>query len=226
MLHARPKNLNPAETAAFREDMVKLPPDHAADVALKYREAFVNAASRRQNPATDGIGVLLSTGYAGVIGAYDGELEAQRNEVIRRWVTNDAAKKGIDPLQYPTPFVSIYDKDGKVLHEATPDPRKWFGVPKVFYPTAVFGVMAAAGVGAAAPGEPGVDFNSYLVGVTIAGAAYTIGSSLREVVAQRRTEAILREARLVEAANTSSATTPASATTTNPGSRRSYIRVV
>lgn len=188
----RPRHLNPSETAVFKQDMARLPADHQADVALKWRESFVNLANRHQNPASDGLNVVTSGVYAGLLGAWDGENEAVQKEIVRKWKAEEAAKKGIDPLDHPSPFVNIYSQDGKLLHEATPDPRTWFGINRTLYPTFVLGVMAVAGVGSSTPSDPGMDLNRFLVGGTLAGVSYAVGSALRDVVYRRRSEQMER----------------------------------
>jgi len=198
----RPRHLNPSETAVFKQDYSRLPPDHQADVALKWRESFVNLANRHQNPVADGLNVVTSGIYAGLLGAWDGENEAVQKAMVRKWVAEDAAKKGIDPIDHPSPFVNIYSPDGKLIHEATPDPRAWFGINRTLYPTFALGILAVAGVGSSAPDEEGMDLNRYLVGGTLAGVSYAVGSALRDVVYRRRTEQMERARKALASSET------------------------
>ena len=48
-----PRQLNPEETALFAADMSRLPTEHGADVALKWRERCINIIQAYQNPLAD-----------------------------------------------------------------------------------------------------------------------------------------------------------------------------
>lgn len=216
----RPRHLNPSQTAAFQHDMARLPPDHQADVALKWRESFVNLANRHQNPAADGLNVVTSGLYAGILGAWDGENEAHRAEIVRKWKNGDAARKGLDPAKNPSPFVNIYSPGGQLLHEATPDPRTWFGINRTLFPTFGLGILAIAGVGSSPPDQDGMDLNRYLVGGTLAGVSYAVGTGLRDLVYARRSEQLERAQKTLAAS--SAPADPAN----NPAYGRSRLRAI
>lgn len=206
MLH-KPQQLNPQQTAAFQHKMAALPNPHAADVALKWRERFVNVALA-YNPGAVGYGVqIISAGaYGGVLGWWDGNNEAERNHAKEIWQTQTAPGLGIDPNVHPEPFVNIVDPTtGQVIHKAQPDPRAWIGINKTAYPTVAL-LLGAVG---ASFSDAGVRAVPYLLAGAYSGFGYLIGTSARDMFYKKKRDALRAAA--------AGGTAPASQTPANGG---------
>lgn len=182
------RQLNPSETSAFKADMGTLPPEHQADVALKWRERCVNALTTFvPTPIQEGMQFISAGLYTTAIGAWDGANDAERTAHIRQWKTDTAVRLGVNLDEYPTPFRDVIDKTtGETIHKAIPDPRSWYGVNKTVVPTAV---LALSSIGLAATGR-GQAVNPYLKAGALAGGGYLVGSAFRDLAYERRAKAL------------------------------------
>lgn len=186
--NAKPRQLNPAETAQFQADMARLPPQEQTNIALKWRERFVNAVGTQHNPVSTGFELVSAGVWSSGMGAWDGANQAARDAAIKQWREVAGPELGFTAEQlapggqYPDPFRRIVDESGQVVHEAVTDPRSWLGINRTLYPTFGLGLLAALGAG-------GVSFNRYLIAGTLGGVSYSAGETFRELVYQRNIKA-------------------------------------
>lgn len=171
---ARPRQLNPAETAMFTADMSRLPPEHSADVALKWRERCINLMREHMSPLADGLAITGAGAYSMGLGWWDGVNEQKRDDLVLEWQQVTGPNLGIDTNAVRTPFQDVYDANGQLVHKAVADPRKWLRVPKALYPTAAFAIAAGVGVG-------GPTYNRYLMAPAVGGVGYVVGSWFRDM---------------------------------------------
>lgn len=113
------KQFNPTE---YKQDFMNLAttaPQEAADVAMKWRERFMNQAETMKKShetlATIGLAGLSSFGVAW----FDGGWEAKRDAMIRDWQEDGHVEAEADLEEHPTPFSHS---------EGGSDPTKLFGV--------------------------------------------------------------------------------------------------
>lgn len=129
------KSYNPVE---FKQDFMNLAttaPQEAADVAMKWRERFVNTTEQMKKSSEDLMEAGVGGGAAFLAGFLDGGWAARRDDMIKEWEEGGAAAADADLEEHPTPF-SAPDSDAK-------DPTMVFGVvDKV-----LFGTLATAAVG-------------------------------------------------------------------------------
>ena len=187
LLH-KPRQLNPVETSNFVAKHATLPPDHQADVALKWRERFVNVATAYAPSPLMVTGQLTAAAtFVGAMGHWDGINEAKRVELVEAW-RDQAAGLGVDLAKHPTPFQTITGPDGQVIHKGVPDPRAFFYVNKVFWPS--FGMALVAGVGSLLDRDGRWDATvaPFLKTSAISGGAYLIGSTFRDMAFKRARE--------------------------------------
>ena len=173
-MSARPRQLNPSETAMFNADMSRLPADHQSDVALKWRERCINMMREHMNPVADGLGIAAAGLYTGAIGWWDGYNEANRDAMILQWQTVTAPNLQLSPETHPEPFQDVVGPDGAVLHKALTDPRSFLYMNKTAYPTIGFALAGAVGLG-------GPTYNRYLLAPAIGGVGYLVGSKFRDL---------------------------------------------
>lgn len=171
------RQLNPHQTARFVHNMRRLNPHDQADIALKWRERAVNVVNAF-NPGAVGTGlqVATSTAYAGILGWWDGDNEAERAALVEEWKTTTAPKLNVDTGQHDTPFRDVTDANGQIVHKAIPDPRNWLHLNKTLWPT--LGLMLVTG-GAALMGE-GVRIAPYTTALAIGGIGYLAGTTVRD----------------------------------------------
>lgn len=223
MLH-KPQHLNPAETARFQQKMATLPPAHQADVALKWRERFVNVANTyAPGPLGTTAQVVGSGVYAGMLGYWDGVNEAERNHAKETWQTKTAPELGIDTTRHPEPFSNIVDPTtGAVVHKAQSDPRNWMGVNKTVAPTLGLG-LAAIIMSAVDVGDRAVP---YIKSLVFTGVGYVVGTSIRDQMYKRRRDALRAAAATEPATPVAPAPTEEGGDETegNPRRRRRYPR--
>jgi len=181
---ASARQLNPAETSQFVADMATLPPEHQADVALKWRERCVNALTTYvPTPAREVIQFGVTGLFTGALGWMDGSNDADRSAAIMQWRTEAGPKLGINVTQHPTPFKDVVDpQTGATLHKAVADPRSWKGIPKPLIPTLG---LAFTSVGLAWAGK-GQAVNPYIKASALGGGGYIVGSQFRDLAYNRR----------------------------------------
>lgn len=169
-----PRQLNPAETAMFHADMERLPTEHRTDIALGWRERCINLMRANANPLADGLAVTEAGVVTMGLGWWDGANEAKRDQLILDWQQVEGPNLGIDTNAVQTPFQDVYDANGKLVHKAVADPRKFWKIPKPLWPTFGFGIMAATGLG-------GPTYNRFLVAPVMGGVGYVVGSWFRDM---------------------------------------------
>lgn len=138
------RQLNPADTANFEAQFYTLPPEHQADVALKWRERCIDVLAEVVSPAGVLTGGAVAGAYGTVIGMWQGAKEAEAMAIVEAWEATGAGNLGLDINDHPTPFKTIVGPGGEVVHKAVSDPRKFLGMPRGLLPTAAFGVAAMA----------------------------------------------------------------------------------
>jgi hypothetical protein len=129
---------NPTE---YKQDFMTLAstaPHEAAEVAMKWRERFVNQAEVMKKGTED----IMEIGVAGIssfgIAFLDGGWEAKREKMIRDWEEGGAADAAADLEEHPTPFSHP---------EGEKDPTKLFNmVDNVLVATLGLAALAAFNV--------------------------------------------------------------------------------
>ena len=131
----RPRQLNPAETAMYAADNARLPPEHQADVSLKWRERCIAVIQAHMNPVADGLSIVAAAGYTGLLGWWDGGNEGKRDDLVTTWRTVTAPELGIDPNAVREPFQDVYNAQGQLvgnvwstLGTASGERRPWIEV--------------------------------------------------------------------------------------------------
>lgn len=191
------RQLTPEETALFAADMASLPPEHGADVALKWRERCINLLNSSQSALADGASVAEAALYVGAIGWWQGANEAARDKIVLEWQTVTAPKLGVDPKAVPTPFQDVLDAGGKVVAKAVADPTKLAGVPMTWIPTGLLLLMGVIGVG-------GAQHNRYILAPALGGFGFGLGTYFRDRAYQA---ALAKQAATAVAATTTPTTT-------------------
>jgi hypothetical protein len=174
-----PRQLNPAETQEFMYEAQSLPKEDLADVALKWRERCVNVLTAF-NPSAAGVAGQVGAGgaWGGAMGWWDAKNHLEQQALIEAWQTTVAPSLGIDTGQYPTPFQTIVDANGAVVHQATKNPRAWLGVNKTAYLTAGLGLAA----GALSYFDRGTMAAPYLTAGAMSGVGYVVGTAVHDAV--------------------------------------------
>lgn len=98
------KAFNPVE---YKQDFMNLAqsaPHEAADVAMKWRERFVNQAEQMRKGSQQLAEVGVAGGTAWVAGMLDGTWEAKRDAMIRDWEESGHIEAEADLEEHPTPF--------------------------------------------------------------------------------------------------------------------------
>jgi len=176
--HERPtrmfaRQLNPVETQAYEAQFMTLPPEHQADVAMVWRERCIDVLSEMVNPGSALIGAFVGASYGALLGAWSGRGEAEAFALTEEWKAAGAASKGIDPADHPTPFKTITDKSGNVIHERVGDPRKFGGLPRGGWATIVSGIGSMATT-------PYFRVSRTLRDMTNSGVGFLAGSAMSE----------------------------------------------
>lgn len=167
------RQLTPEETALFTADMASLPPQHGADVALKWRERCINLLNSSQSSLADGVAVAEAGAYTAGIGWWQGMNEAARDKIVLEWQTVKAPALGIDPKAVPTPFQDVLDAGGKLVAKAVPDPTKLAGVTMTWIPTGLLALVGIIGFG-------GAHYNRYLLAPALGGIGFGLGTYFRD----------------------------------------------
>jgi len=175
----RPRQLNPEETARYAADNATLPPEHQADVGLKWRERCIAIIRQSMSPAADFAALALGGVYTGAIGWWDGANEGKRDDLVTQWRQVTARGLGIDPNTVTEPFQDVYNAQGELVHKAVKDPRKISFLPKAAYPTAALALVGGFG---AAYGWVG---SRYFMAPAVAGVGYLAGSAFRDMAYRR-----------------------------------------
>lgn len=183
----KPVQLNPQDTAVFVENMRRLNPNDQADVAMKWRERAVNAvAALNPGPIGTSLEVLGGSAYGAGIGAWDGVNEARRAALIDQWRSTTAPSLNISTVDYPEPFQKIAGADGTVIFEGVSDPRTWLGLNKAAWPTIG---LVLTGLGLAFTSE-GMRAAAVITTVATSGAAYLLGTTMRDTMYKRERDRI------------------------------------
>lgn len=99
--HKQPKKFNPE---AFRSDMMRLPPQEAADVTLKWRERAMNAAEEMAEATNTAFKMLAGGSFVFAAGMLEGRQKAQAESLVEAWEAGGAAEAERDLDEYPTPW--------------------------------------------------------------------------------------------------------------------------
>lgn len=173
---AIPRQLNPAQTAMFSAKMARLPPEHQSDIALSWRERCVAVIQAQADPAVAAASIVAMGVYTASTGWWDGENEARRDELVRKWRTETAPSMGINPATVGQPFHDVYNADGKLVHKAVPDPRTFWRINKTIYPSVALLIASGA---AATYGMPAL--SRMMLFPAIGGLGYNLGSKIRDM---------------------------------------------
>jgi hypothetical protein len=159
----------------YATDNARLPPEHQADVSLKWRERCIAIIQAHMNPVADGLSIVVAAGYTGLVGFWDGANEGKRDDLVTAWRTTTAPELGIDPNTVREPFQDVYNAQGQLVHKAVKDPRRFMRVNKTVYPT--IGLALGGGIGAAY----GWRGSRYLMAPALGGVGYLTGSMFRDM---------------------------------------------
>lgn len=155
-------------------------PNEAADVALKWRERFVNQTRALQETT----GTLLEIGLAGGVGALagwlDGGWEAEREKAIEDWELTGAAAVGADPTETPEPWDHPESQ--------VSDPTKLFGfIDKVLAGTLVLAALAVFNVF-------GDAYTKFFKAGALGSFSYWAGNLTNKIAKERKKEALAKAA--------------------------------
>ncbi len=185
MLHS-PRQLNPAETAAFKAKMGMLPPEHQSDVALKWRERFVNVATAyAPTPLMATSQVAVSGAYSGLIGYWDGYNQYKRRQLVANW-EQTAPGLGVNLAEHPTPFKDVVN-NGQVVHRAVQDPTTLGPTPINRTLAATLALAGVSGIVALADrdGRFNATVNPFLKLSAMTGIGYAVGSAFRDAALKK-----------------------------------------
>lgn len=177
------KAFNPVE---YKNDFVQLAqsaPQDAADVAIKWRERFMNQAQEMQKSTEQIAEIGIAGVTAFVLSVANGGWEAQRDAMIAQWEEEGHVDAEADLETYPTPFTHP---------EGEKNPMKLFGiVDKTLVATLLLGTAAALNI--AKKYTP-------LVRAAALGSGATWASNLGRDIGYKRTkEKLAAEAEVVAA---------------------------
>lgn len=159
----------------YAADNSRLPPEHQADVSLKWRERCIAVMHATMNPVADGLCMIVGAGYTALLGWWDGGNEGKRDDLVMEWRTMTAPGLGIDPDTVREPFQDVYNAQGELVHKAVKDPRRFLRLNKTVYPTLTLALGGSLG---AAYGWRG---SRYVMAPALAGVGYLVGSTTRDM---------------------------------------------
>jgi hypothetical protein len=170
---AAQKAFNPIE---YKNDFTVLAqrnPEEAADVALKWRERFMNQARGMQETTGALLEIGIAGGTAALAGWMDGGYEAERQKAIEDWQATGASEAETDIEAHPEPWDHP---------EGVSDPTKLFGVvDKVLVGTLVIAALAIFNVF-------GSKYTPLLRSSALGGFAYWLGNMTRSMANTRKTD--------------------------------------
>ena len=178
---SRPHQLNPAETAMFVAEMNRIPDEHKADIALKWRERCISVIEANADPLVASGSLILMGGYTAGMGWWDGDNEAKRDELVMQWRTQTAPGLGIDPNTVKEPFQDVYNAEGQLVHRAIKDPRTWLRINKTVYPSLM--LLVGAGVAGTYGALRSAKIMLY---PALGGLGYNAGSMFRDMAYRKR----------------------------------------
>ncbi len=127
-------DVTPAE---YKQDFAVLAqrdPAEAADVALKWRERFINQTQSMREATGTFLEIVVGGGAAALWGGFDGGWEAEREKAIEDWELSGAAEVGTNTDEHPEPWDHA---------EGASDPTKLFGfIDRVLAGTLVLATLA------------------------------------------------------------------------------------
>lgn len=164
------KAFNPVE---YKQDFMNLAttaPHEAADVAMKWRDRFMNQAADMSKSTEQALEIGIAGTSAFGFGFLDGGWEAKREAMIVDWEEEGHVEAGADIGEHPEPF--SHPEGGK-------DPTKLFGmVDKVLVGTLVLAGLAIFNVA-------GPKYTPFVRAAALGGAAYWSGSVGRSLGMKR-----------------------------------------
>jgi hypothetical protein len=170
---------NPVE---YKQDFMNLAttaPAEAADVAMKWRDRFMNQATEMRKSTEQALEIGIAGASAFGFGFFDGGWEAKREAMIVDWEEEGHIDAGADLSQYPEPF--SHPEGGK-------DPTKLFGmVDKVLVGTLILAGLAIFNVF-------GPKYTPFVRSAALGGAAYWAGSVGRSLGMKRTVKKIKEKA--------------------------------
>jgi hypothetical protein len=145
-----PRQLNPDETVAFITDFERLPAEHQADECLIWRERAVACAQALLSPKGMFVGAVGATAGAALMGVLRADGEYKAAQLVQDWQDAGATAVGLDPAIHPTPFKTVVDEQGIIVHQAAKDPRKPWGAGPANKETYVMVATGAVALGSTA----------------------------------------------------------------------------
>jgi hypothetical protein len=178
---ARPHQLNPAETAMFAAEMARLPGEHQADVAMKWRERCIAVIQAQADPLVAGASIVAMGAYTAGMGWWDGDNEARRDSLVMAWRNQTAPALGIDTNTVKEPFQDVYNAQGQLVHKAEKDPRTFLRINKTLYPS--LALLIGGGVAAT---YGAMRTSKMMMLPAIGGLGYNAGSMARDMAYRKR----------------------------------------
>lgn len=169
------KAFNPVEYKNEFMTLANTRPDEAADVAMKWRERFMNQVATTKKSTEQALEIGLAGGTAFTMAFFDGGWEAKRDAMIRDWEEGGAAEAGTDLDEHAEPF--SHKEGGK-------DPTKLFGmVDKVLVGTLLLAAAAIFNVF-------GKKYTPFVRAAALGSASYWAGSVGRNLGYKRKDKAL------------------------------------
>ncbi len=171
---AKQKAFNPTEFQTDFAVLAQRDPSEAADVALKWRERFMNQVEGMRKTTSVLLEVFVVGATAAGSGWLDGGWEAEREKAIEDWELSGAAEAETDVETHPEPWDHP---------EGVSDPTKLFGyVDKVLVGTLVLAGLAIFKVlGKYTPLARSAALGSF---------SYWLGNMTNKVAKERKTDAL------------------------------------
>lgn len=169
------KAFNPVE---YKNDFMTLAntqPDEAADVAMKWRERFMNQVATTKKSTEQALEIGLAGGTAFAMAFFDGGWEAKRDAMVTDWEDGGAEEAETTTDEHPEPF--SHKEGGK-------DPTKLFGmVDKVLVGTLLLAAAAIFNVF-------GKRYTPFVRAAALGSASYWAGSVGRNLGYKRKDKAL------------------------------------
>jgi len=154
-------------------------PAEAADVALKWRERFVNQTQAMQKTTGMLLEIGIGGGAAALAGWLDGGWEAEREKAIEDWELSGAAAAGTTIEESPEPWDHA---------EGGSDPTKILGfMDKVLAGTIVLAALAVFNVF-------GDAYSKFFKAGALGSFSYWAGNMTNKIAKERKKEALAKAA--------------------------------
>jgi hypothetical protein len=171
--------ITPSEYKQNFSVLAQRDPAEAADVALKWRERFINQTRAMRETTGALLEIGVGGGFAALWGGLDGGWEAEREKAIEDWELSGAAEVGTTIEEHPEPW------DHK---EGVSDPTKLFGfIDKVLAGTLVLAALAVFNV-------LGNRWQPLLRSAALGSFSYWAGNLTNKIFKARKKEALAKKA--------------------------------